>query len=61
MEARAHGATFPMAQKIPMKVAQDFAQADKGQHFKTPHNAARRRLARAITGVPDRTQGPTLP
>lgn len=33
MEARAHGATFPMAKKIPMKVAKDFAMADIGRKF----------------------------
>lgn len=34
MEARAHGAKFPMAKKIPMKVAKEFAVADKGKTFK---------------------------
>lgn len=35
MEARAHGADFPMAKKIPVKVAQEFAIADVGRKFGT--------------------------
>lgn len=34
MEARAHGATFPMAEKIPLKVAKEFVEADKGKDLK---------------------------
>lgn len=30
MAARAHGATFPMAKKIPLSVAKEFVAADKG-------------------------------
>lgn len=33
MEALAHGATFPLAKQIPMKVARDFALADIGRKF----------------------------
>jgi hypothetical protein len=31
MEARAHGATFPMARKVPLKVAKEFVMADLGR------------------------------
>lgn len=34
MMAAAHGAKFPMAKKIPVKVAKEFASADKGKKFK---------------------------
>lgn len=33
MEAAAHGAKFPMAAKIPTKVAKEFSKADKGKKF----------------------------
>jgi hypothetical protein len=32
-EARAHGAKFPKAKKIPVKVAKEFVKADKGKKF----------------------------
>jgi hypothetical protein len=34
MAARAHGAKFPMARKIPLKVAKEFSDADRGKHFR---------------------------
>lgn len=33
MEARAHGATFPMARKVPVSVAREFVMADVGRKF----------------------------
>jgi hypothetical protein len=47
MEARAHGATFPMAKAIPLGVAKDFAAADKGKSFKgAVRSVAKRQLAK---------------
>lgn len=43
MEARAHGATFPMAKKIPMAVAKEFVIADIGRKFSPPKKTAARK------------------
>ena len=43
MEARAHGATFPMALSIPMKVAKEFSNADKGGVFRHLMRLAKRK------------------
>ena len=42
-EARAHGATFRKALSIPMKVARDFAKADKGGVFRHLARLAKRK------------------
>lgn len=52
MAARAHGANFPMAKKIPLGVAQEFNQADKDGKMLSARHAPTKRSKNNKTKMP---------